>query len=339
MELYIHYGIYKTGSSFLQTNAAKNRKILFENGYYFPESIREKDMIEGRISPGNGNGIALYLQLGDEKGIKKLLKQWVTEAAEKKCDKILISDEALIHGFALASNLKLLHNILERLGFEKIFCLGFFRNPVDHCLSTLKHRAKKGTIADFEDWIMNKYETYNVVENFLANINMVSFHWDFQLYQSDGRLMADYFFKNWLGINNMPSYYNITVNPSLTLSELAVLNSIRKVDSRLVKYVYHGFLKLKPIQKADDTALNQYYKIISNKKLQQHKAVVDALNNVFKKTVFPLDSVSNVTTDGKPDLHLNENQIFTLSQSLKEAHHLKNYTKDTLLKMYRYFKP
>lgn len=338
MNLFIHYGIYKTGSSFLQTNAARNRELLLKEGYYFPESIREQDMVAGRISPGNGNGLALFIKHGQRDKIRWVVSNWIREAKAKKCQKILISDEALIHGFAIASSLQLFYDVLNELGIHKTYCLGFFRDPVDHCLSTLKHRAKKGTIPDFEDWILKKYETYDVIEQFLNNYKKVPFEWDFQVYQSNGSLMADFFFNHWLKITQIPPYSNIIVNPSLSLSELSILYSIRSVDSRLIKYVYNGFLNVKTTDKANDKDLNLFYRIIAQKKLNQHHDTISALNSVFKDHVFSSENAVDVKSYPKPDLHFNELQIYTLSKSIKLAYQPYNYLKDTLLKIFRIIK-
>ena len=110
----------------------------------------EKEMMKGLISPGNGNGLVDFVKTGNEKGIANLLMKWKKEAETRNCDKVLISAESLIHAFIRPNALESLVRIANKLGFTNISALAYFRDMDDHCLSTYKHRAKRGTIASFE---------------------------------------------------------------------------------------------------------------------------------------------------------------------------------------------
>jgi hypothetical protein len=278
MQLFIHFGLYKTGSSFLQTICANNRAILKKHAIFFPESVREEDMLAGRISPGNGNGIAIAIKAGKVGSVNQLIKKWKDDALKGGFEKILISDEALIHGFVFDRGLSCLMEASKMNGINDVFCLGFFRDPVDHCLSTFKHRAKKGSIQDFEKWVSLAYETPETLKAFLSIYKKYPIHWSFAKYQRNGIEMAKLFFEEWLHIE-MPSIPKTEeVNPSLTLSEIGFLQMASQKDRSVVFQLYKNLIALPTLVKADNKQLDRYYRSIIAKWIHKYDAVFQSLN-------------------------------------------------------------
>ncbi len=283
MELYLHFGLYKTGSSFLQTICARNRDILMKDKIFFPASQRDEDMIAGKISPGNGNGIALYLQYGRYAKVEELLNQWYRAAKNKGCKKILISDEALIHGFVSQGALKSFHNILTKVGFTGVYGFAFFRDPIDHCISTYKHRAKKGLIPVFDEWLESGYETMIRIREFLDVYQTVPFHWLFRKYQRDSLKMTEVFFQEWLQVDQKFTSAEISVNPSLTLSEISVIKQASFINSRLPFHLYDRFIELPVAEKSKDIEIENAYRALCYKKLSKDIDVVNQLNEVLSQ--------------------------------------------------------
>lgn len=282
MELFIHFGLYKTGSSFLQTTCARNRSILQSNSIFFPESFREKDMLAGKISPGNGNNLSRYIRRKEIDKICNILHDWIQNAESLSCSKILISDESLIHAFVIDDALQKFHECTIRFGIKSVSCFGLFRDPIDHCLSTFKHRAKKGHIQSFDYWVHNEYETMHRVKEFLSVFDSVPFKWLFRKYHKDPELLFQYFFHDWLNCSFQTAKNDIWVNPSLTLSEISIIRQAGLIDLRISQYLYSFFLKIPPDKKEIDKSLENKYKSIAFSALTKYSDLLELLNRVLE---------------------------------------------------------
>lgn len=279
MDLYIHFGIYKTGSSYLQMLCGNNRSLLEKAGYYFPRSEREEDMLAGRISPGNARQFSRTLRKpGAQHLTLAILQDWIEEANLRKCDKLLISAEDLIHAFASKDGIKRLLKATDESGFVNIYCLGFFRDLVDHCLSTFKHRAKKGTIRDFAEWVASDYETPSVLTSFLENLDENRIYWQFRGYTRDGSKMAKIFFEDWLGLDIPQTPTMNRVNTSLTLSELVIIQNLAEALPEAIVPVYDRLIAIPVSEKNPDKNLNNYYFNIAQRELSSCSLLLNKLN-------------------------------------------------------------
>ena len=76
MQLFLHVGTEKTGSSFLQTLSALGRNDLREKGIWFPlgTAYDEGCMKTGRISAGNGRPLAQKVDQGQWDALGATLK-------------------------------------------------------------------------------------------------------------------------------------------------------------------------------------------------------------------------------------------------------------------------
>lgn len=337
MQLLIHYGIYKTGSSFIQTICIRNKELLESSSIYFPESKYDERMLAGEISPGNSSGLTNILRKGDEVACRKLLDKWVKTAKQRNCDKILISDEALIHVFAIKDSLMLLKKIINDAGMSPVNCFAFFRNPVDHCISTFKHRAKRGTIDDFEAWVKHTYETMKVIDAFLKNYSNAGFNWSFRAYKKDGSELSNTFFKDWLSISVPENLKVASINPSLTLSELKVIQIARKDNEKKVPYLYHVFLKLPKRNKANDKIAEGQYKFIAATELIKYNSVLQALNSKLPPDENLIIESPNTFDEGKEKavLSLSQEQVSAIFSAYNESMNIKSLTIDFLREVKR----
>lgn len=326
MNLYIHFGIYKTGSSFLQTMCGRNRELLEKSGYYFPKSTREKDLLAGRISPGNGNGISVLLKNGDQEKISSLVGEWASEAIARRCNKILISAEAIIHPISTHKGLDTLIKAVEQNGIEKIRAFGYFRDLTDHCLSTYKHRAKRGTIPDFEAWVANSYETVSVLKKFLQVFKKYPIEWKFRKYSKNANFMATSFFQDWLKIDVLPPIpEKKQINISLSLSELLLIQQIAHVTPSLVSLVYQELIAIHGKDKADDNVLENAYRQIIGIHLSRGNEVIEALNILLPETeqLQPIPK-QNQNSAILEEASLTKMQMQGLAQALKKAQNPKH---------------
>jgi hypothetical protein len=328
MELFIHFGIYKTGSSFLQTICAHNRESLKSKGIWFPHAEKDEEMLAGKITPGNGKRITTYLLDFNRQKVIGLLSQWVKEAKENGCNNILISDEALIHAFAVSKSLGILKDTADSTGINAVHCLGYFRDPVDHCLSTFKHRAKKGTIFDFEKWVHNDYETPNVLNNFLKNFQTIGFNWTLRKYERNGLIMADFFFKEWLKVPEYKLVQSNEVNPSLSFSELSIIQYFGKWNKSLIRPVYNGFLQLSKEKKTRDSDMEDYFRGIAYEALISRKSVFDELNSYLPQNqALIFEGHPLPTHKAIPAFAFSTFQVESLAISINKGLSLKNQLK------------
>lgn len=278
MKLYIHFGINKTASSFLQTICAQNRSYLQESGYYFPRGDREKDLINGRISPGNTQQLDKFLVQGNAEKVSDVLRVWRKEGQNIGCDKVLISGESLINAFARKKCLEKLCRAAKSEGFEELSALAFLRDPVEHCLSTYKHRAKRGTIPDFEAWVKADYETMVVLQGFIIHFRDFDIDWNLRKYSKDANKMAKAFFIDWLDLE-VPSYRkDQRVNSSLSLSELLVIRQFGNEDKKVLPFLYDAFTRLASLDKSVDKALLTSHKQIIYDHLSNYSDLIALIN-------------------------------------------------------------
>jgi hypothetical protein len=278
MDLYLHAGLYKTASSYLQTVCALNADALQKRGIHFPSSEFDADMRAGKISPGNAGTLADDLKQGNLARLIALLQSWKNTASSLSCSSVLVSAEAAIHGLATPAGLQTLQAAANAAGFERVHILAFFRDLVDHALSTYKHRAKSGTIPDFEQWIRDTYETPRVIQGVRASAENRQIDWTFRAFRKDSRHMTQAFFDDWLQIPapELPSLPR--VNESVTLSEVLVMNEVARAYPLVTDYFVNAFKKLPAGEKAADRDLEAWFYQRAFQVLSAHAGLIEELN-------------------------------------------------------------
>jgi len=283
MTLYIHFGIYKAGSSYIQYICANQRDYLASNGIYFPESVEDQKMQAGLISKGNADGLEKAIKTENTSKISSILKKWYDTANTKQATGVLISAEALVHQLAVKQRLELLITCIKNTGFIEIEAMGFFRDLADHALSTYKHRAKTGKHPDYEYWVKHNYETPELFKNLAQTIKVTDkkIHWSLRKFQKNSEFLKRAFFKEWLGIELPDFKEKPTVNESLTLSEVKLMNHLKRAYPLGIDYFVDGLKALPKSKKAKDRELEQFILNKFIEVLQIEDEIFDKINTFF----------------------------------------------------------
>ena len=317
MELLIHFGIYKAGSSYIQYLAVNSRETLKDQEVYFPESQHDDKMRSGMISPGNASDLRWLLDNKEEEKCIRLFKHWIKEAEHHKCSKVLISSESLVHALATEKGLSTLVRSSDKAGFSNVKAMGFFRDLVDHALSTYKHRAKSGKHKDYKDWIENVYETPKVLENFFENAQNYPIEWTFRKFKMDSSYMAEAFFKDWLGVKLTSLPEKPKVNESVTLSEVLLMQEVSRQYPLVTSYFVEALKELPKESKAKDKELEEYYRYHAYQFLKQYDKDVQKWNQFFpaKEQLQVVESIPDAYGDAfNPQLSLSPEQMKTILQ-------------------------
>lgn len=278
MDLYLHIGTEKTGSSYLQTLMARNRTQLQREGIFFPAlDKRDKDMLAGKISPGNGKPLYLLLSDNDWDGIRQHLGRLKLEATAAQCHMLLLSNEWLLRPLSQPDKLESIVELAKEVGFNKVQMLLYLRNPVDQALSLYKHRAKRGNVPDITEWIKKGYTLPHYLRGLMSGLPNRT-DCIFREYRKDGDYMARTLFVDWLGINTPKVPITSAVNPSLSLSELQLIKVLRLIRPGLAEMYYNYMLRIPYKSKAKDVQLEAHYKEILNFHLSKEIDVWEQLN-------------------------------------------------------------
>lgn len=321
MKLYLHCGYHKTGSSFLQTVFAQKKDFLINNGIFFPVAREGRNMLEAKISPGNGIKLVYSLRENDEHETLRLLEGWIKDADSEKCSSLLISAEGLFHTFSKDGTIKLLYDISLKLGIEDIKFLLFFRDPIKHAFSVYKHRGKHGKITDFKNWIKNDYETLNLTREFLNNYYDYKIDWHLRKYTSDSSLLIEIVFKEWLELSPPEIVEEKRVNASLTLSEILVLSEARRLVSHYsIREIYDSLIRLPNSEKANDAILKKYYSEVVYNALIGYNEVINDVNSVLPaKEKLEFKSVELGDRSYEEQISLSVSQLRILFGQIKKS--------------------
>lgn len=279
--LYLHCGIHKTGSSFLQMMFARNRNLLKSHGIHYPKSEREFQMLQGEISPGNGVHLARELSKS-ESDISNLLAEDLDMAKEMGLDAVLYSSENLFHTFARNDSIKKLCRASKIAGFGEVKALVYFRDPVSHILSLYKHRAKNGDHSDFKKWFQTGYETYSLIDSFLQYKETSEIAWSCRKYSPDSKKMISSSFIDWLEIEAPDIPEDDRVNRSLQLSEIQILQMLKEEYPGSESFLREALLSVPMYEKVDNNSLKSDFYRQSAELLKEHKLLIDALNKFMR---------------------------------------------------------
>jgi len=243
MELLLHIGTNKTGSSFLQSTLAINKKDLLKKGIFIPDSPWDAQMEAGIISPGNGYRLAKCLA-GEQPGrLKSYLESLVASAKERGLSQVLLSNEVLIRLFSNENTLGILCRQAKAAGFDSLRAICLLRNPYGHALSLYKHRAKRGKHADYSVWFSEDYETLRLFAPFLDFYKRYPVDWQFAYYRKDPSVLLELFFEKFLNLQPPKEHPIQRVNPSLSLNRIRLLQWYEHQFPGSHTYVYKALLE------------------------------------------------------------------------------------------------
>lgn len=138
--LYLHIGMGKTGSKWLQKYWGINREFLHANGVFYPLAEHENPMDVKALTAGTG-----FDFLKDMNFQNRL----VQESIDMNCNSLLVSSEFVFNFYMFDSDgfFKAVED-LEKSGFKKIKILLFIRNIEELILSSYKQLVKVGYKAE-----------------------------------------------------------------------------------------------------------------------------------------------------------------------------------------------
>jgi hypothetical protein len=246
MDLYIHIGSNKTGSSYLQSTICLNKERLLKLGIYAPDSKWDKAMLKGIITPGNGHELALILASKDRKlKLTKYLERVYQEAKNRDCKRILLSNEILIRLFSENEILVDIENCAFEAGLSRIHFLIYLRNLYEHALSLYKHRAKFGKYPNYNEWFEKDYETLRLLKPLITNIKASPSHFTIVPFEKDSNMIVGRF-SNWLKLEtNQLEMFHDSVNPSLTLNQIKWVEHLNERYIGIAPKIYERLIEIK----------------------------------------------------------------------------------------------
>lgn len=269
----LHLGSEKTGSSFLQHLCVKYRELLGHCGIAFPPGTPhdERCMRNGQISAGNGRQLAAAVHDDDWKAINQLIVQAVTLARRNNARTLLISSEHLLAALNGDSRLARLIDGLDAAGVSSVSLLLVLRDPVEQLLSLYKHRAKGGIAGRIDEWVSNGYHLPRELQALRRHAVESRADLTVRAYSRQPGGLEEIFFADWLGLDKLPDAAWITVNPSLTLSELELIRQMAERKPALVPFLYRHLAAIPGQIKMQGNALEAYAQAVAANTVWQHR--------------------------------------------------------------------
>ena len=318
--LYIHCGIHKTGSSFLQTMFVRNRDLLGSRGIHYPKSEKEFEMLNGEITPGNG--IHLAKALIQKEKVVELLIHDLAELRRMGLHSLLYSSETLFHAFAQNGAVSDFCSAAEDAGFDKIKALVYFRDPVSHILSTYKHRAKNGDHPDFKAWLHSNYETFDLIKAFLGYRNKYPIDWSCRKYSQESKHMIQSSFADWLSTDLPDIPEDDRVNRSLKLSEIRILQELKNDFQGSEVFIREALLSVDSSHKESDRSISAELSKLAAEYLKEKENLFKELNKFLRKDENLLINSGKVHNPPKKDVGIS----LSLSQMRAVAQGMKKYS-------------
>lgn len=205
MRLIIHVGHSKTGSSFIQSNLARNSEFLLEKGIFYP--VLNDAEINPAISSGNG-----YL----------LINERLPVAPEKTHTYVLSSE--LIYGKMLSDKamIDVLKDAFDQLGVSGAEFVVYVRDPIDHAESAYQQEVKRGGLTSSVEEFFSKYNMPSTVLKFCDRVSELEESTVSLINYSKHEKSAILPLLSCLGVSQLPdqSISEVRINRSLTASEL-----------------------------------------------------------------------------------------------------------------------
>ena len=260
MQWFLHVGTEKTGSSHLQCQLALSRDYLEENGLCFPPGwpYDEKCMRSGNISAGNARQLAKALSGNDQQLARELIDVCVDYAHTRKVEKIILASEWLLEPLSQPGGIRQLVDLLEERSCFSLSLLLVLRDPLSQCLSLYRHRAKRGTAGDIQSWLADGYRLSEQLSLFREQVEVNGIALCVRKYLRGSEALERLFFEDWLEIKRPRIELTATVNPSLTMSEVALIRKMAQIRSDLTLPLYESLLAVPSDQKIGDGALEYH---------------------------------------------------------------------------------
>ncbi|MEX0450076.1 hypothetical protein V6X63_09990 [Spiribacter sp. 221] len=272
MELFVHIGTEKTGSSHLQTLAAQGRASLVAAGVCMPKGwlYDERCMAGGQISAGNARLLAQAIESDRVDEQQTRFRDCHQAARDRDCDHVLLTSEHLLPALSKSKRLEAFEAAAEKAGFAATHYLVILRDPIAQCLSLYKHRAKRGAAGEIADWVEKGYRLPPELRGFREQAEQLGITPTVRGYTREPGGLEKRFFEDWLGVSTPAVDMPATVNPSLTLSELILIKQMAERRPALVEPLYDALLAIDPAEKVQGSALEAHAKAVATAAVAAH---------------------------------------------------------------------
>lgn len=154
--VYLHIGIYKTGSSALQVFFAQNADALLAQGLTYPSSASVSGAKRGLITSGNGAPLALALKPGGDEDTRDRELAWFEDVLKRSATPdILLSSE--IFSELPAGAFETLADICRKHG-RQLKIIAFVRDQASYLESLyIQHVKRRRITALPEAYIRSRY--------------------------------------------------------------------------------------------------------------------------------------------------------------------------------------
>ena len=227
-------------------------------------------MRDGLVSAGNGFSFSEVLHAQVPNNANDIIRRWARRCEINEFSNLLITSELLLPQLSRAKTVDFVINGFYEAGFKQLHFLLILRDPVDQCLSLYKHRAKRGTAGDIATWCASCYHVPAHLAGFRKQAEAFGAKVTVQPYsRAPGRLESQ-FFEDWLGVPVPQVRVPKTINPSLMLSELALLRQVAETRPALVDSLYEALVALDPKDKVQGAELEAYARAVATHAVAQH---------------------------------------------------------------------
>jgi hypothetical protein len=301
---------------------ALTRDALLQKGVWFNEGapFDEKCMKTGFIS--GGNALRLAEDLDNEKwhSVGQRLEVAWQRANGLGAHSVLLSSELLLGPLSSGNRLSRFTECLNAAGFSDAAFLLFLRDPVDHLISLYKHRAKRGTSGNMQEWSTSGYQLPEHLSGFRAQLDSSGINLSVRRYVRLPGALEKMFFEDWLGIYAPKAEVPRTVNASLTLSELFMIRQMAERKPELVKPLYNALTNVSGQQKAHDCALEAHARAIASGTVAVHAEEWAAWNKRLPKDEqLEIPDTPTEIPEPPPELVLSEQQMGAICELISEA--------------------
>ncbi|MEL7280089.1 MAG: hypothetical protein AAFY35_16125 [Pseudomonadota bacterium] len=142
--LFVHAGIFKTGSSYLQSAIRHNKAFLARQGVIYAEGDDRNVTGFHAISAGN----VMWPFIAPDQ-FERLCEPLLGHDGS-----VLLSSEQIFEGLAIHNLFDRFFDLSQRNGFERIKFLFFVRNPIRQAASRWAEAlVREGMTTDLEEWL------------------------------------------------------------------------------------------------------------------------------------------------------------------------------------------
>ena len=322
MNVLLHIGSPKAGSSFLQSVSARARDELASSGIHFPVGTPhdESCMQRGRISAGNALYLARFLSAGEWSRVEAWLKTSMAAARVRSCGTLLLSSEWLLGSAAERGRLEKLASILKSQGASRIELLVIVRDPPGQLISLYKHRAKAGSVPSIDQWVTKGYGLPDRLSRLRHEVDISGVDLLVRAYGKEPGALERIFFEDWLQTAVPAQAQSALVNPSLSLSELVLLRRLRAYRAGLVPILYERLLAVPLPSKVEGQAMSRFAQQVAVNTVAEHAAEWQVWNEMLPAAErFKIPIAGPAPGEEPSSLELSGEQLSAVMELLADA--------------------